>query len=352
VRTPEFWREEAAGPWPRLLAPAGCLYALAGRAERAWTRPAKAPVPVICVGNLTAGGSGKTPVAIAVAKLLTAAGRTPHVLTRGYGGRVAGPLRIDAERHAAAEVGDEALLLARVAPTWLAHDRVRGAQAAAEAGADCVVLDDGFQDPRLRKDIALLVADGGTGFGNGRVIPAGPLREDVAGGLARADALIVVAPDRRGVGAMAARLQPALPVLDARLEPTEDARRLSHHKVFAFCGIGIPEKFRTTLKDIGVEMAGFRAFADHYPYTMRDVAALHADALAAGDAHLVTTAKDAIRLAPRDRIDIEVVEIEAVFTDAAAVARVLGVTPPSAAPAAPDRDGSGTGSPASRDAGP
>jgi tetraacyldisaccharide 4'-kinase len=351
MRTPEFWGE-AAGPWPRLLAPLGCLYALAGRAERAWTRAQNAPVPVICVGNLTAGGSGKTPVAIAVAKLLAAGGRTPHFLTRGYGGRVAGPLRVDAERHTAAEVGDEALLLARAAPTWVAHDRVRGAQAAADAGADCLVLDDGFQDPRLLKDIALVVADGATGFGNGRVIPAGPLREDVIGGLARADALILVAPDRRGVAVLAARVAPALPVFDARLEPTAEARQFSHRKVFAFCGIGIPDKFRTTLKDIGVETVGFRAFPDHHVYSARDLAALHADALEAGDAQLVTTAKDAVRLAPRDRIDIEVVEIEAVFTNAAVVARVLGVTPPSAAPEAPDRDGSGTGSPASRDAGP
>jgi tetraacyldisaccharide 4'-kinase len=300
-------------------------------------------VPVICVGNLTAGGSGKTPVAIAIARLLTAAGRIPHFLTRGYGGRVAGPLRVDAENHAVAEVGDEALLLARAAPTWVCHDRRHGARAAVEAGADCLILDDGYQDPRLRKDTALVVADGATGLGNGRVIPAGPLRESVAGGLARADALIVVAPDRQGVAALAARLRPELPVLDARLEPTEDARRLSHRKVFAFCGIGIPEKFRTTLKDIGVEIVGFRAFPDHHPYTARDLAALQADALEAGDAQLVTTAKDAVRLTPQERMGIEVVDIEAVFSDAAALARVLGVTPPSAAPEAPDRGGSGTG---------
>ncbi|MGE0650850.1 MAG: tetraacyldisaccharide 4'-kinase [Alphaproteobacteria bacterium] len=341
MKTPEFWHGRG-GALPRLLSPLGGLYALAGRAERAWTKAESAPVPVICVGNLTAGGSGKTPIAIAIARLLTAVGRIPHFLTRGYGGCVAGPLRVDGANHAIAEVGDEALLLARAAPTWVCQDRRHGAQAAVEAGADCLILDDGYQDPRLRKDTALVIADGATGFGNGRVIPAGPLRESVAGGLARADALIVVAPDRQGVAALAARLRPDLPILDARLEPTEDARRLSHRKVFAFCGIGIPEKFRTTLKDIGVEIAGFRAFPDHHPYTARDLAALQADALEAGDVQLVTTAKDAVRLTPQERMGIEVVDIEAVFSDAAALARVLGVTLPSAAPEAPDRDGSGT----------
>jgi tetraacyldisaccharide 4'-kinase len=343
MRTPEFWRG-GNGALPRLLSPLGGLYALAGRAERAWTRAESAPVPVICVGNLTAGGSGKTPVAIAIARLLTAAGRNPHFLTRGYGGGGgAGPLRVDDERHTIAEVGDEALLLARAAPTWVCRDRRHGAQAAATAGANCLILDDGYQDPRLRKDTAFVVADGATGFGNGRVIPAGPLRESVAGGLARADALIVVAPDRQGIAALAASLRPGLPVLDARLEPTEEARRLSHRKVFAFCGIGIPEKFHTTLKDIGVELAGFRAFPDHHPYTSRDLAALQADALEAGDAQLVTTAKDAVRLTPQERMGIEVVDIEAVFSDVAALARLLGVNPPSAAPEAPDRAGSGTG---------
>ncbi|MFM2130484.1 MAG: hypothetical protein RL477_2030 [Pseudomonadota bacterium] len=324
MKAPEFWRE--GGAWPLLLAPAGFLYGLAGRAERAFTRPQKASVPVICIGNLTAGGNGKTPVAIAVAHVLAGAGRIPHFLTRGYGGSAAGPLRVDAKAHGPAEVGDEALLLALSEPTWVARDRVAGAKAAAAAGARTVVLDDGFQDPRLAKDVSLVVADGEAGFGNGRIIPAGPLREDVAGGLRRASALVIVGADRWGVAALAARFAPNLPVLTARPEPAPDAARLEATRVYGFAGIGIPEKFLATLREIGAEVAGFRAFDDHHPYTARDLALLRSEAAAKG-ARLVTTAKDAIRLPADARKEVDVVEVTARFADEAALAAVLGISP-------------------------
>lgn len=323
MKAPEFWRE--GGAWPLLLAPFGGLYALAGRIERTFARPARAGVPVICIGNLTAGGNGKTPVAIAVAQLLARAGRVPHFLTRGYGGTTPGPLCVDAKAHTAAQVGDEALLLARAGTTWVARDRVAGAGAATAAGAKTLVLDDGFQDPRLAKDISIIVADGEAGFGNGRVIPAGPLREDAAGGLARAQALVVVGVDRWGVGAFAARFAPNLPMLSARLEPAPGAARLKGLRVFGFAGIGLPEKFLATLREIGAEVAGFRAFDDHYAYGAGDLALLKRDAAATG-ARLVTTAKDAIRLPADVRKDIEVVEISARFADDAALARVLGLS--------------------------
>lgn len=323
MKAPEFWRE--GGAWPLLLAPFGGLYALAGSIERAVTRPAKAGVPVICIGNLTAGGNGKTPVAVAVAHLLARAGRVPHFLTRGWGGTASEPLCVDAKTHTAAEVGDEALLLARAATTWVARDRVAGARAATAAGAGTLVLDDGFQDPRLAKDISIIVADGDAGFGNGRVIPAGPLREDAAGGLGRAQALVIVGADRWGVGAFAARFAPNLPTLSARLDPAPEAARLKGLRVFGFAGIGLPEKFLATLREIGAEVAGFRAFDDHYAYGAGDLALLHRDAAAKG-ARLVTTAKDAIRLPTEARKDVEVVEISARFADEPALTRVLGLS--------------------------
>ncbi len=327
MKPPDFW-QSGAGPWPRILAPLGCAYALAGRLERALARSHKAPVQIICVGNLTAGGSGKTPVAIAVAAALAQTGDTPHFLSRGYGGRLRGPLRVDPACHSAADVGDEPLLLAAHAPAWIARDRVAGAQAAHDGGAQAVILDDGFQDPALHKDVALLVADGIRGFGNGRVIPAGPLREDIAGGLARADALVIVGPDEAGVAAEAARHAPHLPILSARLVPAPATARLKGRRVIGFAGIGIPAKFRATLEDIGCTVAGFHAFADHHPYTEDELARLRDNARAA-DACLVTTAKDARRLgaeAMRDIRDIEVVDITATFADPAALSRVLGLS--------------------------
>lgn len=324
MKAPGFWRDD--GAWPLLLSPLGCLYALAGRAERAVTKPRSAGIPVVCIGNLTAGGNGKTPVAIAVARALARAGRVPHFLTRGYGGTATGPLAVDPAHHTAAQVGDEALLLARAAPTWVARDRVAGARAAAGAGAKSLVLDDGFQDPRLAKDIAIVVADGDAGFGNGRVIPAGPLREDVPGGLRRAHALVIVGADRWGVAAAAARFAPTLPVLTARLDPAEAAGQLKGARVYGFAGIGLPGKFLATLNDIGAAVVGFRAFADHHPYSAGDCAMLRKEA-AALDARLVTTAKDALRLPAEMRAATEVVEITARFADGAALDAVLGLGP-------------------------
>lgn len=335
MNAPDFWRD-GRGPWPRLLYPFSCLYALGGRLRQMTGRPASPGVPVICIGNLTAGGAGKTPVAIAVARYLRAAGRTPHFLCHGYGGRLEGPMPVDGRVHGANEVGDEARLLAREAPAWIARDRVAGAREAVGAGADVVVMDDGFQDPALAKTVSLLVFDGHTGLGNGLVIPAGPLRESLGDGLARADAAVVMGDDASGMAALLRARAPALSVLRAHLAPTAEAARLKGVRVFGFAGIGLPEKFRTTLTEIGAVVAGFRAFADHHPYTARDVAGLRRSAAAAG-ARLVTTAKDAMRLSEAMLAEIEVVEVEAVFEDGAALARALGLSAASAAPAAPGR---------------
>jgi tetraacyldisaccharide 4'-kinase len=270
-------------------------------------------MPVICVGNLVAGGAGKTPTAIALAHLLGAQDRKVHMLTRGYGGQLSGPVAVDLEHHTARDVGDEALLLARAAPTWVGADRRVIAHCAAEAGATLAIMDDGFQNPSLRKDISLIVVDGEVGLGNGRVMPAGPLREDPKRALARADAIVVMGEDRVGVaarlGAMAGR---ALPIFGARLAPRAETASLAERRVYAFAGIARPEKFFASLRAAGCEIVGMKAFPDHYTFRNGDVAALKTAAKAVG-AQLVTTEKDFVRLSRDDAVDIEVFAVAVLF---------------------------------------
>ena len=192
MRAPEFWRAGGGAALPAILTPLSWAWAIGGELRRWATPTRRVPIPVICVGNLVAGGAGKTPVALALGRRLLAAGSAVHFLTRGYGGRRRGPIQVDPARHGAVDVGDEALLLARIAPTWVARARAAGAVTAARAGAEVVVMDDGHQHPGLAKDLSVVVVDGDYGIGNGRVIPAGPLREPAALGLARADAVILV----------------------------------------------------------------------------------------------------------------------------------------------------------------
>ncbi|MDH3241687.1 MAG: tetraacyldisaccharide 4'-kinase [Alphaproteobacteria bacterium] len=336
MRAPEFWTT-GAGPWPALLSPLGCLYAAVGRIERGLVRPLRAPIPVLCVGNLTAGGTGKTPVALALARRLQAMGHNPGFLSRGYGGTAPGPLRVDPARHTAGQVGDEPLLLAARAPTWVARQRRAALDPMIEAGIDAVILDDGYQDPALGKDLALVVTDGETGFGNGRVIPAGPLRETVADGLARAGAVIIMGADRADVRERISEARPELPVIAASLVPDDAARALAGRRVYGFAGIGRPEKFAATLEEIGAEVQGFEAFSDHHPYSADDLFTL-LGAAAAADALPVTTAKDWVRLPEEVRSKVTVVGVEAAFADADALDALLSAAlAASAAPEAPDR---------------
>ncbi len=306
MRAPDFWRTDGLAAW--LLAPVGAAVAAVGERRRRRTVPWRAPVPVLCVGNLTAGGAGKTPTALALAALL--APRRVAFLTRGYGGREPGPLWVDPLRHDAGAVGDEALLLAAAAPTVVARDRPAGARLAVER-ADLIVMDDGFQNPSLAKDASLLVVDGEAGHGNGRLIPAGPLRERPGPGFRRASALVLIGPDRHGVAAAA-----ELPVLPATLEPVGT---LPDGPLVAFAGIGRPEKFFASLRARGAGLAATVAFADHHRYRPADLARLRALAERHG-ARLVTTAKDRVRLPPA--ADVAVAEIRLRFADPEAV-RVL-----------------------------
>jgi tetraacyldisaccharide 4'-kinase len=307
MRAPDFWQRR--GLAASLLAPLGVLYGASVAWKAKIAQPYRATMPVVCVGNLTAGGSGKTPVAIAIAGDLIARGRKPVFLTRGYGGRENGPAWVG-EQDNAQTIGDEALLLARSAPTIVARNRAEGAIFA--KNSDVIVMDDGHQNFTLHKNLSLVVVDGETGFGNGLMIPAGPLREPVAHGLARADAVVVMGegtPDLAGFRG---------PVLHARLKADGDALR--GRTVFAFAGIGRPEKFLASLKESGAVVAGARFFPDHHPYRAEEIAALRA---ASGNAQLVTTEKDLVRLSPEQRHDIAVLPVRAVFDDKDAISRLL-----------------------------
>ena len=327
MRAPDFWMAGRGDGAAALLAPLGCLYALGTRLRLAAGRTWQAPVPVICVGNLVAGGGGKTPLALALASRLTARGLAPHLLSRGHGGREAGPLRVDPARHRAFDVGDEPLLLAAAAPTWIARDRAAGGRAAVAAGAGCIVMDDGFQNPAVAKDLSLLAVDGAYGFGNGRPIPAGPLREPVAAGLARADAVVLIGDDRHGVAALVAAQRRALPLLRATLVPDAEAvAALRGRPVVAFAGIARPERFFATLEAIGCPVVSRHAFADHHPFSDAEVVRMIAAADLAS-AVAVTTAKDGVRLSPDVRRRVSILPVALRFDDDGGLDRLLDNLP-------------------------
>ena len=295
MRAPAFWAAERGGGAAAALAPLSWLHRLAAHTRAALARPAQAGVPVVCVGNFTAGGAGKTPTVLALAALLADDGIRPHILTRGYGGQARGPLRVDPARHDAHAVGDEALLLARAVPTWVSRDRPAGAAAAAAAGAPLLLMDDGMQNPSLEKDLCLAVVDGGAGFGNGRTLPAGPLREPLACGLRRAHGLVLVGPDRRR--ALAALGPLDIPVVGAALVPGREVETLRHRPVVAFAGIGRPQKFFETLAESGCAVIARHAFGDHHRYRPGEIARIVDQARERG-AVPVTTEKDHVRLPP------------------------------------------------------
>jgi tetraacyldisaccharide 4'-kinase len=290
MKAPAFWQSPEALPG-RLLAPLGWLYAEATAWRLAHGKGWRAPVPVICVGNLTAGGAGKTPIVRDLARRLVHRGLHPAILSRGYGGSEQGPLKVDPDRHDTSQVGDEPLLLAREAPCWIARDRADGARAMAADGAGIILMDDGLQNPDLIQDLRLIVVDGETAFGNGHAIPAGPLREHIDAGIKRADAMIVVGEDRHD---LVRRYSGQIHILrsSAHIQPSELAGR---KRLVAFAGIGRPEKFRSSLIAAGADMAEFRAFADHHPYSGAELTAL-ADRATHLGADLVTTEKDWVRL--------------------------------------------------------
>ncbi|HJT42557.1 MAG TPA: tetraacyldisaccharide 4'-kinase [Rhizomicrobium sp.] len=310
MRAPDFWRRKNA-PLALALAPLGLLYGASVAFKARHAKPYDPGIPVICVGNLTVGGSGKTPIAIAIAQVLRAKGHRPYFLTRGYGGSERGPA-LASGGHSAQAMGDEALLLARTAPTIVARDRAAGAKLAKEKGATILVMDDGHQNFSLRKSLSLVVVDAETGFGNGFQIPAGPLREPVRQGLARADTVVLVGEGEQDLEEFRG------PVLRAHLKT--EASAFCGQRVFAFAGIGRPEKFVTALRDGGALVTGSCFFADHHPYSEEDILKLKA---AAGAAVLVTTEKDFVRLTVAQREGIGILKVAAIFEDGAGLDALL-----------------------------
>jgi tetraacyldisaccharide 4'-kinase len=317
MREPAFWH--APSSWlSRLLMPFAAVYGeVAGSRMK---RPGiDVGIPVLCVGNYHVGGAGKTPTALALVSLLRELGETPVVLSRGYGGTLSGPVRVLPGEHSAADVGDEPLMMARQVTTVISRDRVDGAALARSTGASVIVMDDGFQNPALNKDVSLIVIDSERGLGNGRVLPAGPLRAPLDLQLARSDALVVI-----GNGNAAAQVATAVAsqggaVLPARLLP--DAASISaiqDKRVLAFAGIGDPQRFFRTLRASGIDVAAEKAFPDHHPYSSGDIDALVAQAKRDG-LTLVTTEKDLVKLGGMAAAkDILAFAVTLQFEDAAA----------------------------------
>ncbi len=314
MKAPGFWNRPA-GFAAALLSPLAAIYAKGTARRIANAIPEKLDVPVICVGNINVGGTGKTPTVVALVERLTAQGLKPHVVSRGHGGSLAGPVRVDERNHGADEVGDEPLLLSAFAPVWVSKDRAAGARAAEADGAEVIVLDDGHQNPSVHKDISIVVVDAVRGFGNKRVLPAGPLREPLDVGLARADLLLSIGtPKAQARFGGLNDLPEGLPHLEGQLSPLQMGMDWQGLRVLAFAGIGMPEKFFATLKSQGAEIVKSEALDDHQPLSDSLMARLSAEAQKLG-AQLVTTEKDAVRLPASYRTEVLVLPVRLSIED-------------------------------------
>lgn len=309
MRQPEFWTGRSAGASLAavILSPLGWMYGATVACRSRFSQPYRSRAKVVCIGNLTVGGSGKTPVAIEIGRRLSQRGARAVFLTRGYGGNIRGPAFVSSS-DTAARVGDEPLLLANMAPVIVARDRAAGAKLADDNSYDVVIMDDGHQNFSLVKDLSLIVVDAALGFGNGRIVPAGPLRESVPQGLRRADALILM-----GDGSHPEIVDSTLPVVRARVVPASD-EDWAAKRVVAFAGIGRPEKFFATLAAQGAQVVETHSYADHFVYSPRELDRLKKRAKAAS-ASLVTTEKDFVRIAPADRDGIEQLRVRVTFEE-------------------------------------
>ncbi len=317
LKTPSFWYRQSSAPQGLreiLLTPFSALYALSYTLHQSTKETYKSTIPVICVGNVVAGGTGKTPTVIAILDLIVKNGlaKNPHILIRGYGGAEMGPTLVNATRHNSWDVGDEALILAQYAPTIVGGDRANSAKLAERLGADLLLMDDGMQNPGLHKDLKLVVINGEMGFGNGKMMPAGPLRQPLSRGLQQADGFILIGEDLRE---SAQRLHADKPVLRANLEASTYTTLDKNASYLAFAGLGYPEKFFNFLRnEMGLKLADTVVFSDHHPYDDTDLLQLHKHAQSL-NATLLTTRKDAMRLPDLEGIAVHVMPVDMRFED-------------------------------------
>lgn len=306
MKSPDFWQKENT-LLSKLLSPLGKVYGFITLQRFKTVKAYRSKIPVICIGNLVMGGVGKTPLAVSIAEHFKMIGMKPVFLTRGYGGGISNVL-VDLEKHTAKDTGDEAMILARVAPTIVDADRKRGAKTAERLGSDVIIMDDGFQNPHLVKDLSFAVFDGRYGFGNAKVFPAGPLREPLEEGLKRANAFVVVGKDKAGVRDWIVQHFPMLPGANVHIEQEQGIiQQLLGRNVFAFAGIGYPDKFFDMLREYGCNVVETQAFSDHYPYMDDDLIDV-LERAEKQDAVAVTTAKDAVRVPARFLPRIRIVD--------------------------------------------
>ena len=304
MKTPKYWQSNSL--ISKILTPLGLLYGFATQMRIKLKTPKKTEIPVICVGNITAGGTGKTPVAISIAKMLVTAMYHPFFVSRGYGGKLQNVL-VNNKKHTAQEVGDEPLLLSEQAPVVINADRLAGANLAVKEGADVIIMDDGFQNPTLYKNLSFLVFDGHYGVGNGKIIPAGPLRETFVNGAKRADALIILGKDKHELAKRS-----NLPVFYGHTEPTQTA--VGNADVVAFAGIGHPQKFYHTLQQQGYNVVKTIDFPDHHYYTKTEIEQILQEAKSL-NAEVYTTGKDFVKIPTLYHNSINVLEVAVVWDE-------------------------------------
>jgi tetraacyldisaccharide 4'-kinase len=303
---PKFWDKDDSLA-VKLLGPFSRVYEFVSSARYNSLTPEAVAIPTICVGNVVVGGAGKTPVAAAVCELLKSRMRTPHVISSGYGGYIKNVVRVDDKIHTYLQVGDEALLLSKIAPTWIGRNKVHACRAAISSGTDVLVMDDGLQNNTVVKDLSILVVDSAQGFGNEKVLPAGPLREIVESGVRKSDVVLIIGERNEDIENRVLSVNKDMKIYHAKTEAADVAQE-SGAKVIGFCGLGYPNKFKTTLEQAGYNVADFIAFRDHHAYTITEIQKLITTARSVG-AKLVTTWKDYVKIPSVFKGDIDVIGV-------------------------------------------
>jgi tetraacyldisaccharide 4'-kinase len=306
-RNPKFWSNKNSR-LAKALEPISKVYSFVSNAKINSVTPEKLQVPVICVGNVVLGGAGKTPTVELICDILKANSLNPHILSSGYGGYLKNVVRVDTTLHFYLQVGDESLLLANVAPTWIGKNRVHSGKAAISAGADVLVMDDGLQNNLIEKDFKILVIDSKQGFANEYLLPAGPLRESVSSGVRKSDAVMIIGEKSEEIENKIKSVKPDIPIYHARMEVIDFAK-VPNNKVIGFCGLGFPDKFKKTLKECNYDIVDFIAFPDHHSYTITEIQKL-INAARNSDATLLTTMKDYVKIPVVFKNDISVVSVK------------------------------------------